>query len=78
MTLPVSVDSNITGLSFAEESSLKTLPGETAPGVGTSTATWYDLERIRMPILAYLLLRLPAKLSKIHGNVCKELKQTKA
>lgn len=44
MTLPVSVDSNITGLAYAEETSLKLLPGETAPGVGTSTATWYGLE----------------------------------
>lgn len=42
--LPVSVDSNLTGLAFAEEVSLKLLAGETAPGVGTSTGTFYGLE----------------------------------
>lgn len=44
MPAPKSIDSNVTGLSFAEETSLKLLTGETAPGVGASTAPWYGLE----------------------------------
>src|SRR5690349_8546698 len=44
MPVPKSVDSNVTGLAFAEEASLKLLPGETAPGVGASTGIWYGLE----------------------------------
>lgn len=39
MTLPVSVDSNVTGLSIAEELSLKVLPG-----VAGANAVWYGLE----------------------------------
>src|ERR1700760_76014 len=35
MTIPNSIDSNVTGLAFAEESSLKTLPG---------SPVWYALE----------------------------------
>jgi hypothetical protein len=44
MPVPKSVDSNVTGLAFAEEASLKMLPGETAPDTGASTGTWYGLE----------------------------------
>src|SRR3954471_12782330 len=44
MPVPKSIDSNVTGLAFAEEVSLKLLAGETAPGVGAATAPWYGLE----------------------------------
>ncbi len=39
MTAPKSVDSNVTGLAFAEEASLKVLPG-----IAGADAVWYGLE----------------------------------
>jgi hypothetical protein len=38
---PITIDSNITGLSYAQELSLRTLP---ADGSGNITATWHPLE----------------------------------
>jgi hypothetical protein len=45
MTTPNKIDSNITSAAYAEESSLKVLPGVVTNGVSDETqAVWYDLE----------------------------------